>query len=119
MKLELRPANWKARLWRAFDDSTMSMLRLAAPLELVDVADHDLNQLLAPFRSTLRGLDVYLERGAGSPLPLPWSVGWLAVDAKRPVAFLHRVLDDPFGNLLATLFREREVGSDLSLVLSA
>jgi hypothetical protein len=92
------------------------MLRLDAPLRLVDVADRTLHEIFAPFQAALRQLDVYLERGAGAPLPVAWSIGWLALAHDKPVCFLHRVLDDSWGTVLATLFRADAV-ADVTLSL--
>ncbi|MBI3436733.1 MAG: hypothetical protein HY056_16910 [Proteobacteria bacterium] len=117
-KLELKPMAWKARLWRAFDDSTMPMLRLDAPLTLRGLAGDPLHGLLQPFERSLRTLAIYLERGAGAPLPLAWSVGNVRIDHERAVVWLHRVLDDPFGQLLGTLFRPGEAMADVTLSMS-
>jgi hypothetical protein len=115
-KLELKPGGWKARLWRSTGDFVQPMLRLDAPLRLVDVADRTLHEIFAPFQAALRQLDVYLERGAGAPLPVAWSIGWLALAHDKPVCFLHRVLDDSWGTVLATLFRADAV-ADVTLSL--
>ncbi|MEO8667640.1 MAG: hypothetical protein ABI399_03935 [Bauldia sp.] len=115
-KLELKPAGWKARMWRSTGDFVQPMLRFDVPLKLVDIADRTLHELFAPFQSVLRETDLYLERGAAAPLPVPWSIGRFSLDAKKPVCFLHRVLDDPWGNVLATLFRPDSV-ADVTLSL--
>jgi hypothetical protein len=117
-KLELRPVAWKARMWRAFDDSVQPMVRLDATLALRDIQHRDLRDLLTPFAPSLHRVAVYLERGAAAPLPLPWSIGRLAVDRDLTVAFLHRVLDDPVGILVASLFRASESRADVTLSLS-
>jgi hypothetical protein len=114
LKLVLTPKAWKARLWRAFDDSTTALLRLDAPLNPRDVADLRLREAVTPFAAGLAKLDVYLERGASVPLPLAWSVGHAMIERDRAVVWLHRVLDDPFGLILATLFRG-ETKADLTL----
>ena len=117
-KLELKPTAWKARMWRAFDDSVTPMVRLDSEVVLRDIDNRDLRDLLTPFAAALHRLPVYLERGAGNPLPLSWSVGWLAIEHERPCAFLHRVLDDPVGILVASLFRAGESRADVTLSLS-
>ena len=114
-KLELRPQAWKARMWRAFDDSVQPMVRLDTALNLRDI---ELRDLLAPFSVSLARIAIYLERGAGAPLPLPWSVGWLAFERDKTVGFLHRVLDDPVGILVASLFRAGESRADVTLSAS-
>jgi hypothetical protein len=114
-KLELRPATWKARMWRSSGDFVQPMMRLDVPLRLSDVVDRTLRDLFAPFQAGLSELRVYLERGAGAPLPVAWSIGWLLLDHKRPACFLHRVLDDSWGNIMATLFRAGESRADLTL----
>ncbi len=116
-RLGLRPAGWKARMWRSTGDFVQPMLRLDVPLMLTDIDDDMLHGLFQPFEARLGTLQLYLERGAGSPLPVPWSIGWLTLDDKKPVCFLHRVLDDPWGNVLATLFRAGESRADVMLSL--
>ncbi len=115
-KLELKPAGWKARMWRSTGDFVQPMLRFDVPLKLIDVADRTLHELFAPFQAVLKDTDLYLERGAGVPLPMPWSIGRFTLDTKKPVCFLHRVLDDPWGNVLATLFRA-DSRADVTLAL--
>ena len=117
-KLSVRPVAWKARLWRAFDDTATVMLRLDAALHLGDIAARPLRDLLEPFTPALASLAIYLERGARAPLPLAWSVGWLSADREHAVAFLHRVVDDPFGNELATLFRAGDARADVTLSMA-
>jgi hypothetical protein len=104
-KLELKPSGWKGRLWRSAADYVQPMLRLDVPLRLIDVTDRTLHELFAPFQSALRNFDLYLERGAAAPLPVAWSIGRMVIESERAFCFLHRVLDDPWGNVLATLFR--------------
>ena len=115
IRLVLTPKSWKARLWRAFDDTTTVMLRLDAPLTVRDVTDATLREALTPFSAGLAKLDVYLERGASAPLPVSWSVGHIMIEHDRAVVWLHRVLDDPFGLMLSTLFRP---GATTDLTLS-
>jgi hypothetical protein len=117
MKLVLTPLAWRARMWRAFDDSVTPMLRLDAPLGLIDVEDRTLHHMLTPFVSALRDLRVYLQRGSATAFPgMPWSVGRVSVERDRATIFLHRVLDDPFGNVLSTLFRP-DARADLTLAV--
>ena len=104
-------------MWRSTGDFVQPMLRLDMPLTLADIDDAMLHGLFQPFEAELGALQVYLERGAGAPLPVPWSIGWLTLDGKKPVCFLHRVLDDPWGNVLATLFRAGESRADVMLSL--
>jgi hypothetical protein len=105
LKLVLRPHGWKARLWRTAGGGVMPMLRLDIQLAVRDVEDAALRELLTPFASSLRNLPLYLERGASVALPMPWSVGRLSIERDTSSGFLHHVLDDPFGSVLATLFR--------------
>jgi hypothetical protein len=115
-KLELRPSAWKARMWRSSGDFVQPMMRLDASLRLMDIEDHSLRELFTPFQGGLNDIHVFLERGAGAPLPLSWSIGWLELDqTRRPACFLHRVLDDSWGNVLATLFRAGESRADVTL----
>jgi hypothetical protein len=116
--LVLKPIGWKARMWRAFDNSVTLMLRLDTPLDLRQMADKPGHDLLARFQPSLRGLVIYLERGASVPLPLSWSVGRITVEHDRSSGFLHRVLDDPFGMAMATMFRPAETQADLTLTLA-
>jgi hypothetical protein len=118
-KLEMRPFAWKARMWRAFDDSVQPMVRLDTSLSVRDLDSRDLRDLLTPFSLSLQRLAIYLERGAGAPLPLPWSIGWMAIERERSVAFLHRVLEDPVGRMVAGLFRAGESRADVTLSVSA
>ncbi len=117
-KVELKPFGWKARIWRAFDDTVQPMLRLDASLNPRDMDDRELRELLTPFSTSLQRITVYLERGAGAPLPLPWSVGWLSAEPDKSVAFLHRVLDDPAGVMVASFLPLRESRVDIVLFLS-
>ena len=117
-KLELRPVGWKARIWRSFDDTVQPMVRLDASLSPRDVDNRDLRDLLEPFSTPLQHIAVYLERGAAAPLQFPWSIGWLSVEREKSVAFLHRVLDDPLGAMVASLFRARESRADVTLSVS-
>ena len=114
----LKPIAWKARMWRAFDNSVTTMMRLDCPLGQHDLVGSPAEDLLLPFVPALRTTAVYLERGASVPLPLPWSVGRVGIDHSHSVVFLHRVLDDPFGNVLATLFRAAESRADVTLFLA-
>ena len=45
-------------------------------------------------------------------------MGWLAFERDKTVAFLHRVLDDPVGILVASLFRAGESRADVTLSIS-
>ncbi len=67
----VRPAGWKARMWRSTGDFVQPMLRLDVPLMLTDIDDDMLHGLFQPFEARLGTLQLYLERGAGSPLPVP------------------------------------------------
>jgi hypothetical protein len=116
--LVLKPIGWKARMWRAFDNSVTLMLRLDTPFDPNDIVGKPGYDLLLPFRPALRSLVVYLERGASVALPLPWSVGRATFQRDRSFIFLHRVLDDPFGVAIATMFRAAETQADLTLALS-
>ncbi len=117
-KVELKPFAWKARIWRAFDDSVQPMVRLDASLSPRDIDNHELRDLLEPFSMALQRIAVYLERGAGAPLPLAWSIGWLSVERDKSVAFLHRVLDDPLGVMVAGFLPVRESRAEVVLSLS-
>lgn len=117
-KLVLRPHAWKARLWRASDGGVLPMLRLDVQLVVRDIEDETLRESLNPYLSSLRDFRVYLERGASVPLPLAWSVGRLTCERDQSTVFLHRVLDDPFGAVLATLFRAGDTRADVTLSLS-
>jgi hypothetical protein len=116
--LVLKPIGWKARMWRAFDNSVTLMLRLDTPLDLHKVAGKPGYDLLSRFQPSLRSLVIYLERGASAPLPVSWSMGRITVEHDRSSGFLHRVLDDPFGVAMATMFRPAETQSDLTLTLA-
>lgn len=118
LKLVLRPHGWKARLWRAFDGSVMPMMRLDIQLALHEVENLTLRDLLTPFAASLRNLPLYLERGASVALPVAWSVGRLSIERDSSSGFLHHVLDDPFGRVLATLFRTGDTRADVTLSLS-
>jgi hypothetical protein len=113
--LTVKPIGWKARIWRAFDDSVTVMLRLDAPLDTDEIADEAARELLTPFRPSLRNLIMYLQRGSQAPLPLSWSVGRVSIDHEHSCVFLHRVLDDPFGIALATMFRAAETHADVTI----
>ncbi len=117
-KVEFKPFAWKARMWRAFDDTVQPMVRLDCALPVRDIENRDLRDLLTPFSLSLQRMPVYLERGAGAPLPLTWSMGWVFVEREKAYAFLHRVLDDPVGRLVAGLFRAGEARADVTLSLS-
>src|SRR5262245_36629118 len=104
-------------MWRAFDDSVTLMLRLDTPLDLHHMEGKPGHDLLARFQPSLRNLVIYLERGASVPPLLPWSVGRITVEHERSSGFLHRVLDDPFGLAMATMFRPAQTQSDLTLTL--
>ena len=117
-KLELKPSDWKVRMWRAFDNSVTPMVRLDAELRPQDIENHDLRDLLTPFAVGLHRVPIYLERGAAAPLPLAWSMGRLTIEREHPCVFLHRVLDDPVGMLLSGLFRAGEARADVTLSLS-
>jgi hypothetical protein len=118
LRLVLKPIGWKARMWRAFDNSVTIMMRLDTPLELHDL-DADGRALFEPFRPSLRGLKIYLERGASVPIPnLPWSIGRITFQREHSSGFLHRVLDDPFGMTMTTMFRTAETLADLTLLLA-
>jgi hypothetical protein len=117
-KLELKPSGWKARIWRSFDDSVQPMVRLEASLHPRDIENRDHRDLLDPFSASLQHISVYLERGAGAPLPVPWSIGRLSVERDKSVGFLHRVLDDPIGVMVASLFRVRDSRADVTLSVS-
>jgi hypothetical protein len=114
----LKPIGWKARIWRAFDNSVTVMLRLDTPVNMRELAGKPGADLLLPFQASLRSLVVYLERGASVPLPLSWSVGRFTAERDRSSIFLHRVLDDPFGAAIATMFRAAETQADLTLSLA-
>ena len=116
-KLELKPTAWKARMWRAFDNTVMPMMRLDAPLRMVDVSDRALHDLLNPFQASLHSLRLYLQRGSETALPFSWSVGRFSVDRKSATVFLHRVLDDPFGAQLGSFLRPDTV-SDVTLSIA-
>ncbi len=94
------------------------MLRLDTPFDPHELAGKPGGDLLMPFRAALQSLVVYLERGASVPLPVSWSMGRLTVEHSRSSGFLHRVLDDPFGLALASMFRAAEAQADLTLVLA-
>jgi hypothetical protein len=117
-KLVAKPQAWKVRMWRAFDQSVQPMLRLDCPISLNDVESPALRDLLMPYLSALRGCHIYLEHGAQTALPLAWSVGRLTVEAGSCTAFLHHVVDDSFGAVLATLVGAGGRGSDVTLSLS-
>jgi hypothetical protein len=114
----LKPIGWKARMWRAFDNSVTLMMRLDCPLDLRDLAGKPGHDLLMPFQASLRNLVCYCERGAAAPLPLPWTVGVCSIEFDRSTIFLHRVLDDPFGVAISTMFRAAETAADLTLTLA-
>jgi hypothetical protein len=114
-RLTLKPIGWKARIWRAFDDSVTVLLRLDTPLDPQDLAEDGARELLSSFRPSLRNLIVYLQRGSDAALPLSWSVGRISINHESSCAFLHRVLDDPFGIGLATMFRAAETQADVTL----
>jgi hypothetical protein len=118
LKLVAKPQAWKARMWRAFDGSVTPMLRLDCPISMRDLESPALRELLMPFLSALRDCRVYLEHGARTALPLAWSVGRLTVERDACTAFLHHVVDDPFGAVLATLVGAGGRGSDVTLSLS-
>ncbi len=118
-KLVLRPSGFKARLWRAFDDSVQVLLRLDVPLRPHDIEDHALRDLMAGFPGAFGRVGIYLQRGSATALPMPWSVGRLTVERDSVTGFLHRFLDDPFGGTLATLFRAGDARADVTLSLSA
>jgi hypothetical protein len=118
LQLVLKPIAWKARLWRAFDNSTTLMMRLDTPLDLHGLAGKPEHALLLPFQAALRSMVVYLERGAAAPLPLAWSMGLVRLQHDRAFAFLHRFLDDSFGFALATMFRSGEAQADVTLALA-
>lgn len=94
------------------------MLRLDTPFDPRELAGKRGGDLLVPFRPALQSLVVYLERGASVPLPLTWSVGRVTVEHNRCSGFLHRVLDDPFGLALASMFRAAEAQADVTLNLA-
>jgi len=113
--LVLTPVDWKVRMWRAFDNSVTTMVRLNAEVRPQDIDNFDLRELLTPFAVGLHRMPIYLQRGTAAALPLPWSMGRLTIERERPCAFLHRVLDDPIGMLLAGLFRAGETQADVTL----
>ena len=117
-KLVVRPRAWKARMWRAFDGSVQPMLRLDCEIALREIDSASLRDLLMPFLAALRDCKVYLEQGARTALPLAWSVGRLSVERGGCSAFLHHVLDDSFGAVLATLFSADGRNTDVTLSLS-
>jgi hypothetical protein len=116
-KLVARPRAWKARMWRAFDDSVTPMLRLDCPVSPGDIESPALRDLLLPFLTALRACRIYLEHGTHTALPLSWSVGRLSVEREHCTAFLHRVIDHPFGAVLATLVGAGGRDSDVTLSL--
>jgi hypothetical protein len=117
-KLVAKPQAWKARIWRAFDQSVQPMLRLDCPISLSEIEHAGLQQLLMPFLTALRNCRIYLEFGAQTALPLAWSVGRLTVERDTCTAFLHHVVDGPFGAVLATLVGAGGRHSDVTLSLS-
>jgi hypothetical protein len=117
-KLVVQPRGWKARMWRAFDGSVMPMLRLDCQIATRDIESLPLRELLTPFLAALRNCHIYLEQGARTALPLAWSVGRLTVERDACTAFLHHVLDDPFGAVLTTLFSAEGRSTDVTLSLS-
>jgi hypothetical protein len=116
--LVLKPIGWKARMWRAFDNSVTVMLRVETPVDPGEIANEAARELLAPFRPSLRGLVVYLQRGSETALPMAWSMGRVGIDRERSTVFLHRVLDDPYGIAIATMFRAAETAADITLQLA-
>jgi hypothetical protein len=48
---------------------------------------------------------------------MAWSVGRIGVDRERTTVWLHRFLDDPFGPVLATLFRAGDARADVTLAV--
>jgi len=117
-KLVLRPYAWKARMWRASDDSVQPMLRLDVQLSVQEVERAELRDLLMPFLPALREIRLYLQRGSATALPVSWSVGRFSVEHDSATAFLHRVLDDPFGPVLAAVLPAGGARADVTLSLS-